>query len=170
MIHIFFVFNYLNDLCDSTLQTDKKNNNASICVLLNDNQEKEKITRKKRKRKKSPRHIVLLFFSISISSTQIIIPGWTAVGVRALWVSEHPLRRTRYLCVCPLPFSIHVLKIVKTVCPSPHTTNQKIHLDEFKCFIEWNCGRSYSWESVQQGGCPCIDPAKPIPGRFSENN
>ena len=51
MIHIFFVFNYLNDLCDSNLQTDKKNNNASICVLLNDNQEKEKNTRKKTKEK-----------------------------------------------------------------------------------------------------------------------
>ena len=35
--------------------------------------------------------------SISILSTQIVIPGWTAGGVRALWVSEHPLWRTRYL-------------------------------------------------------------------------
>ena len=36
------------------------------------------------------------FFSNSISSTQIVIPWWTAGGVRALWVSEHPLWRTRY--------------------------------------------------------------------------
>ena len=38
----------------------------------------------------------IIFFSNSISSTQIVIPGWTAGGVRALWVSEHPLWRTRY--------------------------------------------------------------------------
>ena len=38
----------------------------------------------------------IIFFSISISSTQIVIPWWTAGGVRALWVSEHHLWRTRY--------------------------------------------------------------------------
>ena len=38
------------------------------------------------------------FFSTSISSTQILILGWTAGGVHALWVSEHPLWRTRYSC------------------------------------------------------------------------
>ena len=38
----------------------------------------------------------LFFFSSSISSTQIVIPWWTAGGGRALWVSEHPLWRTRY--------------------------------------------------------------------------
>ena len=36
------------------------------------------------------------FFSNSISSTQIVISWWTAGGVRALWVSEYPLWRTRY--------------------------------------------------------------------------
>ena len=30
------------------------------------------------------------------SPPQIVIPGWTAVGVRALWVSEHLIWRTRY--------------------------------------------------------------------------
>ena len=47
---------------------------------------------------KSPPKIISknYFFSNSISSTQIVIPCWTAGGVRALWVSEHPLWRTRY--------------------------------------------------------------------------
>ena len=37
-------------------------------------------------------HLMTFFFSFSssISSTQVVIPGWTAGGVRALWVSEHP--------------------------------------------------------------------------------
>ena len=44
------------------------------------------------------------FFSFSI-------PGWTAGGVRALWVSEHPIWRTRYLFVNLISVHRHKFRI-----------------------------------------------------------
>ena len=44
--------------------------------------------------------IILSFFFLYFHTPftpQILIPGWTAGGVRALWVSENPLWRIRYL-------------------------------------------------------------------------
>ena len=44
-----------------------------------------------------PKKTAIFFLFFFHNFNQIVIPGWTAGGVCALWVSEHPLWQTRYI-------------------------------------------------------------------------
>ena len=75
-----------------------------------------------------PNFVFFFFFSSSISSTQIVIPGMTAGGVRTLWVSEHPLWWTRYFWI---------FLSAKCDIPNPRNFTQNKQVDVYRPFWPW---------------------------------